>query len=107
MQRYSHVIKVKKEKLQEYIELHANPWEGVNNTLKKCNIQNYSIYHFEGLLFSYYEYTGDNYEEDMKKMGEDELTRKWWALTDPCQEPVESAKEGVWWSEIQEVFHLD
>lgn len=107
MRRYAHVIKVKKEMLAKYIELHNNPWEAVNKRLKLCNINNYSIYHFNGLLFSYYEYTGDNYEEDMIKMKNDEMTKKWWELTDPCQEPVDEAEPETWWKELDEIFHLD
>lgn len=107
VKRYGWVIKVKPEKLEFYKELHANPWPEVNAMIKECNIQNYSIYYRDGLLFSYLEYTGDNFESDMKKMAADSITQEWWKLTDPCQEPVESAEEGVWWANLEEVYHLD
>ena len=42
LKRIAWVIKVKPEKLEEYKELHANPWPEVNAMLKKVNIQNYS-----------------------------------------------------------------
>ncbi len=105
--RYGWVIKVKPEKLEEYKELHANPWPEIDSMLKVCNIQNYSIYFRDGLLFSYLEYTGDDFDTDMEKMAADSITNVWWALTDPCQEPVESAGEGVWWADMEEVYHLD
>lgn len=105
--RYGWVIQVKPEKLEEYKHLHANPWPEIDSMLKVCNIQNYSIYYRDGLLFSYLEYTGEDFEADMEKMAADSLTNVWWALTDPCQEPVESAKEGVWWADMEEVYHLD
>ncbi|MDD4191922.1 MAG: L-rhamnose mutarotase [Mangrovibacterium sp.] len=41
----------------------------------------------------------------MKKLSE--LTKQWLKETDPCQEPVESAKKGEWWAEMEEVFHAD
>jgi L-rhamnose mutarotase len=107
IKRYGWVIKVKPEKLDYYKELHANPWPEVNAMLKECNIQNYSIYYRDGLLFSYLEYTGDDFEADMKKMAADPMTQKWWKETDPCQEPVDSAEEGVWWADMEEVYHLD
>ena len=107
VRRYGWVIKVKPEKLQEYKDLHANPWPEVNDMIKKCNIQNYSIYYRDGLLFSYLEYTGTDFEADMQKMAADSVTREWWKLTDPCQEPVESAGEGVKWADMEEVYHLD
>ena len=105
--RYGSVIRVKPEKLDEYKALHADPWPGINIKLKQCNIRNYSIYYRDGYLFSYFEYTGDDFEQDMKKMAEDSLTQAWWKLTDPCQEPVESAGIGVWWAPMEEVYHLD
>ncbi|MCF6331826.1 MAG: L-rhamnose mutarotase [Draconibacterium sp.] len=107
VKRFGWVIKVKPEKLDYYKELHANPWPEVNAMLKKCNIQNYSIYYRDGLLFSYLEYTGTDFDADMEKMAADSITQEWWKLTDPCQEPVESAKEGVKWADMEEVYHLE
>ncbi len=105
--RYGQVIKVKPEKLDEYIALHADPWPGVNKMIGECNIRNYSIYYRDGYLFAYFEYTGEDFDADMKKMAADSLTQEWWKLCDPCQEPVESAGEGVWWASLEEVYHLD
>lgn len=105
--RYGSVIRVKLEKLEEYKALHAHPWPEVNRRLKEVNIQNYSIFYRDGYLFSYFEYTGTDFEADMEKMAQDSVTREWWKLTDPCQEPVESAGEGVWWADMEEVYHLD
>lgn len=105
--RYGWVIQVKPEKLEEYKSLHANPWPEVDSMLKVCNIRNYSIYYRDGLLFSYLEYTGTDFDADMALMAADSMTNVWWALTDPCQEPVESAEEGVWWADMEEVYHLD
>lgn len=107
IKRIGWVIKVKPEKLKEYKELHANPWPEVDSMLKVVNIQNYSIYYRDGLLFSYLEYTGSDFDADMKIMAADSITNEWWKLTDPCQEPVESAEEGVWWADLEEVYHLD
>ena len=105
--RYGTVIRVKPEKLDEYKALHAQPWPGVNRMLKEVHIRNYSIYYRDGYLFSYFEYTGSDFEADMEHMSQDSLTREWWKLTDPCQQPVESAEEGVWWAPMEEVYHLD
>lgn len=107
VQRIGWVIKVKSERLEEYKELHANPWPEVDTMLKKCNIQNYSIYYRDGFLFSYLEYTGNDFDADMKTMAADSITNEWWKLTDPCQEPVDSALDGVWWANLEEVYHLD
>ena len=105
--RKGSVIKVKPEMLEQYKALHADPWPSVDRKLKKCNIQNYSIYFRDGYLFSYLEYTGENWDEDMAILAADSVTRAWWKLTDPCQEPIESATESEWWAELEEVYHLD
>ena len=107
MKRYGSVIGVKKEKLEEYKILHANPWEKVLQKITECNIQNYSIFYKDGYLFSYFEYNGNNYEEDMSKMAADPITQEWWAVTKPCQEPLKTRSEGEWWAGMEEVFHLE
>ena len=107
MKRFGWVIKVKKEKLDEYKRLHAAVWPEVLKMIKECNIQNYSIYHRDGLLFSYLEYVGKDFDRDMAKMAADPLTQKWWEVCNPCQQPVETAKSGEWWADMEEVFHCD
>ena len=105
--RYGSVIKVKPEKLDEYRTLHAAVWPEVLDTVTRCNIRNYSIYHKDGYLFSYFEYVGDDFDADMAKMAADPVTQKWWDVCKPCQEPLESRAEGEWWAGMEEVFHWD
>lgn len=107
MQRFGSVIAIKPEKLAQYKKLHANPWPEINEMIKKCNLQNYSIYYKDGLLFSYYEYTGTDYQADMDKMAADPKTQEWWAICKPLQTPLDSRAAGEWWAEMEEVYHLD
>ena len=106
MKRFGQIIQVKPEMLDKYKALHADPWPGVVSMIKDCNIQNYSIYHYGGFLFAYFEYTGTDYEADMAKMASDPETQRWWDECIPCQQPVEGAKKDEWWVNIQEVFHV-
>ena len=110
--RYAWVTGLKKEKKARYEDLHAHPWPSVTTMLKKCHIRNYSIFakEIQGriYLFSYLEYTGRNFDADMKKMAADSETRRWWKQTDPCQLPLpEAAAKGKIWSDTKEVFHLN
>ncbi len=112
VQRYGSVIGVRAEKLEEYKKLHAAVWPGVLKMIKACHIQNYSIYlrklpDGQYYLFSYFEYTGDDFKADMDKMAADPTTQKWWDLCNPCQKPLEDRKAGEWWASAEEVFHLD
>ena len=112
VRRYAWVTGIKPEKILYYKKLHAHPWPGVVRMIKACHIRNYSIYlkriGDKYYLFSYLEYTGDDFDGDMKRMAADPETRRWWRETDPCQEPLPEAKAaGKIWSDAEEVFHLD
>jgi L-rhamnose mutarotase len=107
VKRYGSVIAVRPEKLNYYLELHANPWPAVLDMITQCHIRNYSIYYMDGLLFSYFEYTGDDYDADMAKMAADPVTQEWWKECKPCHRPLDSRKEGEWWAAMPEIFHHD
>jgi L-rhamnose mutarotase len=112
VQRYGSVIGLREEKIDEYRKLHAAAWPGILKILRECNIRNYSIYlrrldDGRPYLFSYFEYAGTDFAADVKKIASDPLTQEWWKLTDPCQRPLDSRKEGEWWSGMEEVFHMD
>jgi L-rhamnose mutarotase len=112
MQRYGSVIGLKPEKIEEYKRLHADVWPDVLKMIKQCNIRNYSIYLGEMennkyYLFSYFEYTGDDFKADMAKMAADPTTQKWWSFCEPCQSPIPTRKEGEWWANMEEVFHYE
>lgn len=107
MRRFGQVIKLKPEYEEKYRELHRNPWSEVNAVIKACNIRNYSIYLRDGYLFAYFEYVGEDFAADMKRMAESDVTKRWWAQTDPCQEKFPSADAGEWWADMEEVYHLN
>ncbi len=75
--------------------------------IRECSIRNYSIFYRDGRLFSYFEYVGLDYAADMAKMAADPKTREWWKLTNPCQQPVETAAKDEWWAPMRELFHAD
>jgi len=112
MKRYAMVVGVKESRLDRYKELHAAAWPEVLSMIRQCNIRNYSIYlrrlpdgkHY---LFSYFEYTGMDFEADMARMAADPVTQKWWAECKPCHEPLPDRAEDEWWSVMDEVFHHD
>ena len=105
--RYASVIRLRPEHAEEYLRLHREVWPGVLDMITACNIRDYSIYRYGDLLFSYYEYVGEDHAADMARIAADPTTQRWWQLTDPCQEQVPEAKPGEWWTAIPEVFHHD
>jgi L-rhamnose mutarotase len=107
MKRFGLVIKLKPGSVAAYREYHAAVWPEVVNTIRECNISNYSIYFKDDFLFGYYEYHGSDIKSDLAKMAADPKTQEWWAVMEPLQEPVATRKAGEWWAEMEEVFHLD
>jgi L-rhamnose mutarotase len=107
MKRYGMVIRLRPEKLEEYKKYHADAWPEVLDMIGQCNIRNYSIYHRDGWLFSYFEYHGKDFQTDMEKMAADPKTHEWWAVMKPMQLPLDTRSEGEWWADMEEVFHVD
>ncbi len=109
MQRIGWIGQLKPEMVDKYVELHANTWPGVLERNKACNLQNYSIFHRqmiggEHLLFSYVEYTGEDFEADMQKMAADAEVQRWWAECKPCFEQIEGLSPGDVWAPMKSIF---
>jgi L-rhamnose mutarotase len=79
----------------------------VLGTIEACHIRNYSIFLHDDLLIAYFEYTGSDYEADMRRMAADPETQRWWSIMDPMQELLEEVPAGRRWLEVPEVFHVD
>ena len=109
--RYAWITGLKPEKADYYRQLHAHPWPSVMKQIKSSHIQNFSIHEREiagqTYLFAYLEYTGQDFDADMKRMAADPETVRWWKETDPCQSPLpDAAAKGKIWSDTKEVFFL-
>lgn len=107
MRRVASVIGLPAEHREEYERHHAAVWPEVLERLTRSNVTNYSIYRHGELLFSYYEYVGDDYDADMAAIAADPATQRWWEVQEPLQRPLPDRPEGAWWTELPEVFHLE
>jgi L-rhamnose mutarotase len=105
--RIASVIGLPPENVARYEEVHANVWPGVLERLRASHITNYSIYRHGDLLFSYLEYSGDDYDADSAAIAADPTTQEWWAVCEPLQRPLDDRAEGEWWKQLPEVFHLN
>lgn len=105
MKRYGQIIGLRPEKEEEYKKIHQKIPSEIEALIYECNIRNYSIFLKDGLLFAYFEYIGDDFEKDMKKMEDNPKNKEWWAVCKPCQMPLDTRKEGEWWLNLEEVFH--
>jgi L-rhamnose mutarotase len=112
MKRYGMVIRLHPERVEEYRRLHAAVWPDVLRMIRQCHIRNYSIFlrtleDAQPYLFSYFEYTGKDFDADMAKMAADPTTQRWWSICKPCQEPLSDCRGNEWWAVMEEVFHED
>ena len=107
--RFGQVLGLKPEALGEYSSMHVRIWPQIEDALREAGVRNYSIFHFRGQLFSYFEYVGPphEYAARMQRLAQAPRMREWWDLMEPMQIPLEGRASGAWWAEMQEVFHLD
>lgn len=104
MKRYIMYSELKSEKVEEYVELHSNPWPEVLDIIKKSNIRNYSISINGNRLLTYYEYIGNDFEADNRKMDEDPYMIKWRSISAPC---FKGHEEGRYYEDFTEIFYTD
>jgi len=107
MRRFGQTIRLKPGKDREYVRHHAAVWPGVLKMIKECNISNYSIFIKDLMLFTYFEYTGHDFDADMKRMAAHQETQQWWDVVKPLMAPEEPRKEGEFWADMEEIFHLE
>jgi L-rhamnose mutarotase len=107
LQRVAQVIRLLAEQETAYVQAHTAVWPEVLQTIADCHIDNYSIFLRNGVLFAYFEYHGEDYEADMRKMAACPHTQRWWSLMDPMMPSMVDATPGEKWSPLREVFHCD
>ena len=110
MKRFGWVGELKSDCVDKYTTLHANAWPAVLARNTDCNLQNYSIFHAqmpggEHLLFSYVEYTGDDFQADMQRMAADPEVQRWWDECKPCFESIDGLASGEVWLPMEQVFY--
>ncbi|MFZ4523130.1 MAG: L-rhamnose mutarotase [Bacteroidales bacterium] len=101
---FGSIIKLKPEYEERYKALHRNTFPGVLSRIRKSNVSDYSIFLDGGILFSHMIHGGADFHSDMSDMAGDEVTRDWWLLTDPMQEPMEGCREGEWWASLEMIL---
>lgn len=109
MRRFGQVIGLRPERFEDYKSLHAAVWPEILAAISRAGIRNYSIYHFDGKLFAYFEYHGPpgEFESRMRALAAAPRMREWWDLTEPMQVPDSRRNAGEWWMNLEELFHAD
>ena len=102
MKRFTLYSRLKPEKVEDYIRLHAAPWPELMELLESCHIHHYSISLKGDEVFTYYEYTGEDFEGDMARMDSSEVMQHWWTFSKPC---FLGHDEGHYYDDLREVFY--
>lgn len=108
VKRVGMVVKVKKDKLEEYKKLHADSNPGVRDLLSQYGMRNFSIFLVQmadsaWYEFGYYEYWGNNLEDDMAKLAEEPRNKQWLELCDPLQEGILPDQQG--WKQMDRLYY--
>ncbi|AML51847.1 L-rhamnose mutarotase [Falsihalocynthiibacter arcticus] len=105
VQRFGQVIGLKSTCIQAYRDLHDG--SGVRDLLTAANIRNFNIFLTEmpdgkTYEFAFYEYVGDNYDEDMARLAVDPRNQEWLKICDPMQFPLPGEDS---WRQMENVFY--
>lgn len=104
---FGQVGKLKKERVEDYVCLHQNVWAGVLEVIGRYGLHNYSIFIHEYMVFSYFEYKGEDYEKDMAEMEENEVMKGWWINTKPCFEAFAISGESKFYHNMKRIFYYE
>lgn len=109
MIRHGLLLGLKPERYVEYVRYHRKIWPEIADAIIEAGITNYSIFHFDGLLFGYYEYVGppEEYGARMQALAAAPRMREWWDIMEAMQIPSPRRAPGEWWATMEEVFHQD
>jgi len=107
MKRVAFVLKVRKDKLEEYKAHHRAVWPEMLEALRRTGWRNYSLFiRQDGLLFGYFETPAD-FQTALAGMASEPVNAKWQEFVAPYFESVEGERPDEMMLPLEEVFHLD
>ncbi len=106
MQRIGFVLKVRRDRLEEYKARHRQVWPEMLAALRETGWHNYTLFLREdGLLFGYLE-TPD-FARAKAGMADKEVNARWQAEMAPFFEALEGRAADESMMPLEEAFHLD
>lgn len=106
MERVCFLLKVRDDRLAEYVERHAAVWPEMLDALRATGWTNYSLFLREdGLLVGYFE-TPD-LQAALDGMAATDVNARWQADMAPFFESLDGRRPDEAFLTLREVFHLD
>jgi L-rhamnose mutarotase len=101
-QRSAFVLRVRPDRIDEYVEAHANVWPEMLAALREAGISNYTIFRHGNEMFGYFE--SDDLEAAAAYMAAQEVNARWQdAMAELLEERVPDAGPAT----LEEIFRLD
>jgi L-rhamnose mutarotase len=101
-QRSAFVLRVRPDRIDEYVEAHRNVWPEMLDALRGAGIRNYSIYRAENEVFGYFE--ADDLTAAAEYLAQQEVCTRW---QDAMAELLEDRVPDAGPPQLEEVFRLD
>ena len=106
MERVCFLLKVRKERITEYKQRHAEIWPEMLRALANTGWHNYSLFLREdGLLVGYCEV--EDFSKALEDMKSDSVNGRWQASMTPFFEGLGGGGADDNMLRLEEVFHLD
>lgn len=101
-QRSAFVLRVRPDKIDQYVHAHANVWPEMLKALRDAGIRNYSIFRDRNQVFGYFE--SDDLDASAAFLDSNELSTRW---QDVMAELLEERVPDGGPSPLQEIFRLE
>jgi L-rhamnose mutarotase len=101
-ERTGFVLRVKPDRVDEYVEAHRNVWPELLEALRGAGIRNYTIYRAGNQMFGYFE--ADDLAHASAYLAEQDVSSRWQdAMADLLEERVPDGGPPP----LEEIFRLD
>ena len=101
-QRQGFVLRVRLDRVDEYVEAHRNVWPEMLQALREAGIRNYTIFRAGMEMFGYFE--ADDLQRAAEYLAAQEVSARWQdAMAELLEERVPDAGP----QPLEEVFRLD
>ena len=107
MIRKGMVRAIKPEYVEEYTKTHSDVWPEILERITNCKIKNYSVFAQGDRLLSFFEYEGENFDEDTKIMRNNSKFQEWEKVHEHMFIPLANKSKDEGWIELEEVFRKE
>jgi L-rhamnose mutarotase len=107
MKRVGFLLKVRKERIEEYKQHHRAVWPEMLDALRRTGWRNYSLFmRPDGLMFGYFETPAD-FQAALAGMAKENVNSRWQEFMAPFFESPGGERPDEMMLELEEVFHLE